>query len=649
MSAIAGLVHFNNEAVLPKQARALMAGFEQFPADDIQTWQMRNIFLGCHAQWITPESVGEQLPYYDYNRKLAITCDAIIDNRKELFEKLHIKDPLIKRSMPDSQIILLAYDKWGEQCPKYLIGDFSFMIWDQNNQKLFGARDFSGARTLYFYNDQSRFIFSTIMETFFRFPYIKKELNESWLAEFISISGMEEAINMTETVYKSIYQVPPGHSISAKNGNVKLARYIKLDVNETIKFKSDEEYEEAFRYELDQAVSDRLRTHGGVGAQLSGGLDSSSVVSIAAKQLQKDYKKLYTYSYVPEVTFNDWTSNFYVPNESPYIKETVNFVGNINDNYLDFDGRSSLDEIDHFLDIMEMPYKFFNNSLWLKGINETVSQQGIKILLNGARGNHSISFGSKNLTITYYSDLLKRLRWIALNKELNLFCQQLNTGKRVILPLVMEKTFPIIYSFFNKEETANTETNWMKLINPDLAKNTQLEERLMEYNRVINDETSIRNNHFQQPYTWNKTGTATTKLSLRYSTWDRDPTNDLRLIKFCLAVPQEQYAKGGMERALIRRAMKGLLPDKVRLNQHSRGLQAADVVHRLTPKWPAFIEEITNMTSDPVTSHYINMDYVKNAIAMLGDTPNPEYVFYDEFKVLTRSLILHRFLKRHTS
>ena len=67
-----------------------------------------NVFFGCHAQWITPESVGEQLPFYDYERQLAITADAIIDNRKELFEKLQV-DHADRKNMTDSELILLSY------------------------------------------------------------------------------------------------------------------------------------------------------------------------------------------------------------------------------------------------------------------------------------------------------------------------------------------------------------------------------------------------------------------------------------------------------------------------------------------------------------------------------------------------------------
>lgn len=99
--------------------------------------------MGCLSQWITPESIGELLPYYDSNRQLAITADAIIDNRSELFERLQIKQA-DQNVITDSELILNAYQKWGEDAPKYLIGDFAFMIWDEKIQRLFGARDFSG-------------------------------------------------------------------------------------------------------------------------------------------------------------------------------------------------------------------------------------------------------------------------------------------------------------------------------------------------------------------------------------------------------------------------------------------------------------------------------------------------------------------------
>src|SRR5699024_5934631 len=140
-----------------------------------------------------PESIGEQLPFYDYDRQLAITADAIIDNREELFDRLGV-DHGERKLMPDSQLILLAYSKWGDEVPKQLIGDFAFMIWDEKNQKLFGARDFSGSRSLYYFHHNQRFAFSTVMEPILKLPYVKRQLNENWLAEYLAISTMIDVI-----------------------------------------------------------------------------------------------------------------------------------------------------------------------------------------------------------------------------------------------------------------------------------------------------------------------------------------------------------------------------------------------------------------------------------------------------------------------
>ena len=264
----------------------------------------------------------------------------------------------------------------------------------------------------------------------FTLPYIDKKLNEEWLAEFLAIPTMVEAVDTQSTPYKNIQQIPPSHSITVKGGRITLSRYYTLIVEEKLKLKSNEEYEEAFRDVFQKAVSARLRTHGNVGSHLSGGLDSGTVVSFAAKELLKENKKLYTYSYIPEGSFIDWTSKHYIPDERPFIKETVNDVGNINDQYLNFEGKDPLSDIDDFLSIMEMPYKFFENSYWLKGISEAAQKDGVKILLNGARGNHSISWGSYQLNVEYYASLFKKLKWIKLYNELDLYCKNYRTESR---------------------------------------------------------------------------------------------------------------------------------------------------------------------------------------------------------------------------
>lgn len=643
MGAIVGIHHFNKEPISDEHIYRLMKSFQKYPSDDIDIWNHTDIFFGCHNQWITPQSIGEQMPYHDYERQLVITADAIIDNREELCRYLKI-DYQERKIMPDSQLILLAYYKWGEEVPKYLLGDFAFMIWDERKRKLFGARDFSGARTLYYHESHNRFVFSTTMEPLFTLPYIERRLNEAWLAEFLVIPNIVEAVDMFSTVYKNVMQVPPSHSITVVGGKVSLTRYCLIDVQQELKLNSNEEYEEAFRDVFDKAVSVRLRTHGEVGSHLSGGLDSGTVVSFAAKELRKQNKRLHTFSYIPEASFVDWTDDYYIADESPYIKETVNYLGNISDQYLSFDGKSPLSEVDDFLEIMEMPYKFFDNTFWLKGINATASKQGVKVLLNGARGNHSISWGSMTLTFDYYADLFKKGRWTKLFNELDAYCKLFKTGKKVMIPFVAKRALSIT----NKNRDNG---GFPLLINPALAAKTNVLERIREHRidlsgRPIKNLAEYRRNYYQQLFAWNKSGVAGTQLSLRYALWDRDPTNDLNVIRFCLSLPEEQYATGGMGRSMIRRAMKNQLPNKVRLNQQSRGIQGADVIHRMESDWEGFLSELDELIHDPLAYEYINIEVIKNALKKIGNEPRPELVFNDAFKILPRSLIVYRFLKK---
>ncbi|MFJ5759864.1 lasso peptide isopeptide bond-forming cyclase [Neobacillus sp. NPDC093182] len=645
MSAIAGIYHLNDEPINLEHGWRMMKELEKYPANDVQTWHSNKVFLGCHAQWITPESIGEQLPFYDYERQLAITADAIIDNREVLFEKLHVHKE-DRNKITDSQLILLAYHKWGEESPKFLVGDFAFMIWDERQHKLFGARDFSGSRTLYYSLKEHQIVFCTAIKPILSLPTMGKKIDEQWLAEFLAIPVNFESVDPFLTVYKNIEQVPPSHSISVVNGRVSFSRYCKLTEGNKLKLDSDEEYEEAFREAFGSAVKSRIRSYQKVGAHLSGGLDSGAVASFAAKELRSDNKKLHTFSYVPVEDFVDWTHKSRIANEKAYIKSTVEFVGNINDQYLSFSERSPFTEIDDSLDIHEMPYKFFENTFWLKGIYEQASQQGIGVLLNGQRGNWTISWGP---LLDYYALLLKKMKWIHLFQELNLYSQNIAVKKSRIMTEVRKKAFPSFYSLVQTKE----QFHFPKIINPGFAQETRVFDKLQEHGIDISASLSpsayeVRRRQFEQLYYWNSTGTYSSKLSLKYSIWDRDPTNDLRVIKFCMSVPEEQYVRKGLDRSLVRRATKSLLPDKVRLNQKTRGVQGADGVHRMAPYWGTFIEELKQLSNDPIVGEYLDLHVIKGAIARIEKEARPEFAFDFDFRILMRSLIVSRFIKNLT-
>ncbi|MEY2192777.1 lasso peptide isopeptide bond-forming cyclase [Neobacillus sp. BF23-41] len=643
MSAIAGIYHLNDEPINLEHGNRIMKELEKYPADDIQTCHSDKVFLGCHAQWITPESVGEKLPYYDHERKLAITADAIIDNRDELFERLQV-DKRKRKDITDSELILLSYHKWGEESPKYLVGDFAFMIWDERKRKLFGARDFSGVRTLYFLRNRQKFAFCTVIHPLFSLPYIEKVMNEQWLAQFLAISGPVGEVDTSLTPYKDIEQLPPSHCITIVGDKINITRYCKLTLSEPLKLKSNGEYVEAFQEVFQKAVKSCLRTYLGVGSQLSGGLDSGSVVSFAKKTLGTE-KPLHTFSYIPAKDFIDYTHKYLMPDERPLIQSTVNYVGGIKDHYLDFEGKNSYSDIDDFIDILEMPYKFFHNSFWRKGMYEKAQEEGIGVLLIGGRGNLSISWGP---ALEYYAILLKKMKWIRLIHELNQYSKKTGGPRLSRLPELTRIAFPFIDRVF-PEETIYTEP---QIINKEFAIRTNVYNKLKDYGIDQTGWFSTKNvyeqrvRHFEDVFHWNSTNTLSAKLSLRYAVQERDPTNDLRVVRFCLSVPEEQFVQNGLDRALVRNSTENYLPDNVRLNQSIRGVQGADWVHRMVPYWDNFKDELRQLSTDKRIIEYLNSEVIKTAMLKVEEGARPEFATDYNYRISMHSLILYRYLNQ---
>jgi len=642
MSAIAGIVHFDDRPVDPQQMDSIMQALRKYAADSEQSWHQEGSFMGCRQQWITPESVNEKCPLWHKEAKLIIAADAIIDNRDDLFDRLQVERDR-RGQIGDCELILQAYIKWGQDVPKFLIGDFAFMIWDQRRKLLFGARDLLGMRNLYYGRHGEQFAFGTAIAPLLALPGFKNGLNETWLSEFLAIPSLLDSVDANSTVYRGINQVPPGYSISVTQaGGSVLSYYGGLIPTEPIVLNSSGEYVEAFREVFQTAVRSRLRSIKPVGATLSGGLDSSSVVSLAAKSLSQQNRVLKTYSMIPVPGFEDWTSKNELADESEYVKATIDYLGNLEGNYLASPGISPLSEVDELLGMLEMPYKNFENSFRIKNIFEHAAQDGAGILLTGVKGNYTISWGS---AIDYYSILLKKLQWLQFYRQVRLFSQQTGVGGKKILSVIRKNAFPSARMI---SESAASEV--ASLISPNFAERTKVMERLRNYDVGLvpfpKNVLEERKNYFQDLGALNLQGTFSSKVSLRYQLWERDPTADPRLVRFCLSIPFEQFVHGGIGRSLIRRATEHELPDKVRLNQRVRGTQGVDWVQRMIPEWSAFMSELRHLCNDSYMSEFLAVKRIKTAMEQVGTAPKPEHAGDPNTKYLMRSIIISRFMKR---
>ena len=187
MSAVVGIFYLDERPVAASELNEMLESLAHRGPDGSGAWREGATGLGHRMLWTTPESLHERLPLADQTGKLAITADARIDNRQELIHLLGVADRPAE-PISDSQLILAAYEKWGEQCVERLLGDFAFAIWDGRRQSLFCARDPLGVKHFYYYYSPGRaFVFASELKALLRLPFVPRRLNE--LAATLSISA----------------------------------------------------------------------------------------------------------------------------------------------------------------------------------------------------------------------------------------------------------------------------------------------------------------------------------------------------------------------------------------------------------------------------------------------------------------------------
>jgi len=282
MSAVVGMFHLDRRPVEQADLERMQATVAHRGPDAQGTWSEGCAGLGHRMLWTTPESKREKLPLASDRGKLVLTADARVDNRDELAAALGLSRPLAE--ITDGELILAAYERWGERCPEYLQGDFAFGIWDRRKQVLFCARDRFGVKPLYFYSSTKTVAFSSEIKALLSVPDVPCRLNEVSVAYYLT-SMFEDTAS---TFYLDIQRLPPAHSLTVSLQGTRLRCYWTLDPSRELRLGSDDEYAEGFRETFMEAVRCRLRSAYPVGSLLSGGLDSSAVTCVARNLLAQD-------------------------------------------------------------------------------------------------------------------------------------------------------------------------------------------------------------------------------------------------------------------------------------------------------------------------------------------------------------------------
>lgn len=563
MSAIFGIYNIDGKPVSPTSLRKMSDVLSHRGPDGIGGWSDGGkIALGHAMLRVTPEARFEELPYQSPDKSYVITADVRLDNREELLG-LGDLTGTGKEEITDSELILEAYQKWGVECPRHLLGDFAFAIWDGPQQKLFCARDHFGARPVYYHSAEKLFAFATEIKGLFALPEVPKRINESRLADYLSGPFQDEEL----TFFKNVFRLPPGHCLTVDKKGLRVSQYWRLELPPELRLKTDDEYAEALREQFTEAVKCRLRSSVPLGSMLSGGLDSSSITCMARKILAGENRPLHTFSAVfDEVEECD---------ERHYIN-TVLRENSISPHFVVADKFGPFVDFDEILKVQDEP--LYHSNFYLNWLSyKSAKARGIKVILDGFDGDNTISHG-----LGFFTELARNKRWGRLLLENVAYAKKTNQNwRRSAWSWIW---FYGLNPWFSKNQFANRTQKFIrragkKIGLKDFAPQTKSSSGVVKLNaefarRLKSEGYGPGNGHNalteRELHLQNLDATGNSfvlevlncaagahSLEVRFPFWDK------RLIEFCLSLPPDQKIKRGWTRLVMRRAMADILPPEI--------------------------------------------------------------------------------------
>lgn len=551
MSAIVGICSRNDGPVPSSSLETMLLSLTHRGTDGVGAWHGENIGLGHRLLRTTSESLYENLPIVENGGSLVITADARIDNRDELLRALQMKERS-PQEIGDGEIILRAYEEWGEGCPEKLLGDFAFAIWDGSRQRLFCARDHFGVKQLYYYASENFFVFATEIKTLLCLPQVPHRLNEERIADYL-LSLVED---QQATLYEGIYKLPPAHWLIVNRRELRQRRYWSLDAARELRLKTDAEYQEAYLSHFREAVSCRLRSDRPPGSTLSGGLDSSAIACMAREIIKERGGE-------PLKTFSAVYSEATECDERFYINSVVS-QGDVEPCYGQADCHSPLTNWGEVAERHDEP--FWNPQMALHwALYEAAREQRVNVLLDGFGGDAVVSHG-----VSYLNELACTGRWVKWVMEARQYAGRANDsfwelfkwrGLAPLAPAFIWNGWRAI----NRRKESTEQFNGVPL-RPEFVARINLKSRLASLEeKAALPVRSSRQTHCQQLSTglWSFSLGVVDRATALFNIERRHPFLDRRLVEFCLALPARQKMRQGWTRWIARASLANILPPEV--------------------------------------------------------------------------------------
>lgn len=497
-------------------------------------WSNEQAGFGHTLLRTTVESEAERQPF-SFDQRAWIVADVRVDARTELISQLRSCGRPATLSTPDVELILQAYYVWGSESPKHLFGDYAFAIWDARSHELFCARDPFGIKQFYYARAGDAFLFGNTIDCLRRHPAISSALDEQAIGDFLLSDFNLHA--GTTTFFKNIRALPPAHTLTLAEGELRLRRYWSVPQAEKIRYPRDEEYVEHFLEILRVAVADRLRG-GTIGLMLSGGMDSGSVAALA----HDDANHLSIASNLSVFTLD---SRNIAPSRDPQFTKLL-----ADQFHLSFHPHHLPDSFLH---------QVWEDSGWHlpEPVNDLFMLEQIDLLramapvtriaLNGHLGD-SLLFPARG----YLVHLLLHRQWIQFASEVISFRQSHDR----LPPLYLRSA---VRERFSRRRRWHEYPTWL---NPDFEARLNLRARWKAFVDSDDPVTAPAAERYEGAIYGHRLSyhALLDSGSTRVPIEPRSPFADLRLVHYLLAIPPLPWR---VHKELLRRAMRGLLPEAV--------------------------------------------------------------------------------------
>ena len=600
MSAIAGIIRLDQQPVDRATLERMQTVLTSYGRDAQRSWCRNSAALVCTLLRTTPEDSLDRQPIVDTATGTVFLFDGRLDNREELAHSLGLPRPETLL-MADSDLALQACLRWDIQALDRLLGVFALACWQPARRRLWLARDPLSYRPLYWHKGAGLFAFATMPKALFAIPGVPRALCEERLFDTICLLP----VIGPESLFKDIYRVEPAHWLLLEDNKVVTRRYHSFDPEREIRLARDDDYVEAFREQLERSVECRLRSNGPIGSLLSSGYDSSTVTAIAARLLAARGKNLLAYTSVPRDGFDGPVPHGRHADEGPGARALAARFPNIEHILVRSDCGTPLDNLREITESVDRPPLNPCNMAWCDAIRRDAARRGARVLLTGIMGNMSISHAG----VQYLPALVRKGALRTWWREVAALKRK-NRGWRWrgLFALSFGPYVPaMLWSMIAKYRKWGLELTDYTAIHPDFLVRMQGQRRTRKSGWDLSYRP-WRDGRLMRIAALNRLDIGdhyAADNTLGFDT--RDPLNDLRLVEFCLSVPDGQYLRNGRTRWLLHRLMDAVLPPEI-LTAHTRGLQAADWYESSKNALPAMREELKLMMAHGGVGDYLDLE-----------------------------------------